>query len=146
MGGKQFIFESNHSGGLFRKSPPVSPRNDTVNSVNTDTTDNTVLRFGKYRGRSISDIYETDPSYCKWLQPQEILIGDFPEIKSFLDEKLKNTDTSYVMTWGKFKGRTIRWIKAKDEGYFEWLRKNEFVDTNCKKLKAELISLAGTNI
>lgn len=144
MGCKQFIFESSHSGGPFRKSPPVSPRTDTEDTVNTEDTSKTVLRFGKYRGHSISEIYESDPSYCKWLQPQEILIGDYPEIKSFLDQKLTNTDTSYVMPWGKFKGRTIRWIRGKDEGYFQWLLNNEFVDTNCKRLKSELLSLAGT--
>jgi uncharacterized protein (DUF3820 family) len=144
--GKYMISESSHSGGMFRKSPPASPRVNinTDDTGSSDNTGNTVLRFGKYRGRSISDIYETDPSYCKWLQPQEILIGDYPEIKSFLDEKLKNTDTSYIMSWGKYKGRTIKWIRGKDEGYIQWLLSNEFVHTNCKKLKAELLLLGET--
>lgn len=110
-------------------------------TVDTGIDGNTVLRFGKYRGSSIADIYETDPSYCKWLHPQEILIGSYPEIKSFLDEKLRNTDNSYMMTWGKFRGKTIRWIKDNESGYFDWLRSNDFVRTNCKKLFADLQSL-----
>lgn len=99
------------------------------------------LNFGKYKGKSISDVYESDISYCKWLYPQEILIGQYPEIKSFLNDKFKDSDMTYVMNWGKYKKHSIGWIKQNDPKYLEWLRNNEFVHNNCPKLKSALDEL-----
>ena len=101
----------------------------------------TILSFGKYRGSQIQEVFETDPSYCRWLKTQMILIGDDPSIRSFLDEKFKNTDQSFVMTFGKHKNKTVQWIKDNDRGYFDWLCANEFVNTKCKRLRAALSEL-----
>ena len=107
---------------------------------NTGNTGETVLTFGKYRGRTIADIYESDPSYCKWLIPQQVLINS-PEVRAFLHLKFKNSDNSYIMTWGKFKGKTVRWIFANNNAYFYWLLNNSFVESNCPKLKEALVEL-----
>lgn len=103
--------------------------------------DSPIVNFGKYKGKTIPEIYEIDQQYCKWLYPQEILIGEYPEIKKFLDSKFLGTDMSYVMTWGKHVRRTIVWIKTNDSSYFDWLMKSDFVDKNCKSLKKALVAL-----
>ena len=107
--------------------------------------DATVLRFGKYRDLEIDQVWERDPQYCKWLYPQEILIGEYPAIKEFLYNKLNGADLSYVMTWGKYKGKSISWIKKTNYGYIEWLLKNQFVNENCPKLKKELVELVASS-
>jgi uncharacterized protein (DUF3820 family) len=105
------------------------------------------VNFGKYRGKQIAEIWEVDQQYAKWLYPQEILIGEYPEIKKFLDEKFRGSDLSFVMTWGKYKqSRSVQWIFDNDKSYFKWLIKNEFVNTNCSKLKDELIKLTSEKI
>jgi hypothetical protein len=42
-----------------------------------------ILFFGKYKSRPISEVYEFDPRYCKWLFSQEWL-QQFTEIYTFL--------------------------------------------------------------
>lgn len=100
------------------------------------------LQFGKYRGKDISEVYDLDQQYCRWLYPQESLIGEHPSIKEFLDEKFKDSDMTRLMTWGRYKNkRTIGWIKKNDHVYFDWLLKNEFVRNNCPALRKDLLDL-----
>lgn len=103
---------------------------------------NMELQFGKYRGKNISEVYDLDLQYCKWLYPQEILIGEYPSIKEFLHEKFKDSDMTRIMTWGKYKNkRSIGWIKKNDQSYFDWLLNNEFVRNNCPALRKDLLDL-----
>jgi uncharacterized protein (DUF3820 family) len=106
--------------------------------------DTLTVNFGKYRGKQIAEIWKVDQQYAKWLYPQEILIGEYPEIKKFLDEKLRGSDLSFVMTWGKYRAKSIKWIFENDKGYIAWLIKNEFVANNCSRLKTELLQLVAS--
>lgn len=101
----------------------------------------TILRFGKYRSREIADIYETDPQYCRWLLHQDILTEGYPDIRLFLDGKFKDDDKSFLMTWGRYKNKTIQFIKDNDVDYFNWLLNNTFVKSNCGKLLQELLKI-----
>ncbi|KAL8023614.1 hypothetical protein Plhal710r2_c006g0029121 [Plasmopara halstedii] len=106
----------------------------------------TILRFRKYKNADIGEIFENDPQYCKWLYTQEILIGRLPEIKEFLASKFKGVDMSYLMNWGKFKVKTIKWIFDHDKTYFEWLGINEYVQTSCPKLYSETKALVSFKV
>jgi uncharacterized protein (DUF3820 family) len=106
--------------------------------------DTLTVNFGKYRGKQIAEIWKVDQQYAKWLYPQEILIGEYPEIKKFLDDKLRGSDLSFVMTWGKYRAKSIKWIFENDQGYIAWLIKNEFVANNCSRLKKELLQLVAS--
>lgn len=123
--------ESAHTGGAFRREK------DEI-EVKTEST---ILNFGKYRGKEIEEVYNIDVQYCKWLYCQGYLIDECPGIKKFLHDELEGTDLTYVMTWGRFKGKTLAWIQTKNPAYLEWLLKNEFVNSNCPKLKEELKKL-----
>lgn len=100
----------------------------------------TILNFGKYRDQQIGTVYRTDGGYCRWLRGQNELMVKFPEVKSFLDDMFVNDDGSYMMNWGKYKNKTVKWIHMNDPKYIIWLQTNEYVRDNCKKLK-EAVSL-----
>ncbi|EGZ30662.1 hypothetical protein PHYSODRAFT_468556 [Phytophthora sojae] len=102
---------------------------------------NLVLNFGKHKSKTIEEVYASDPGYCRWLSNQKILIDSEPGVSDFLKAKFINDDGSFLMTWGKFKGRTIKQIQAIDSNYIEWLKKNEFVNQKMSKLKGALAKL-----
>ncbi|GMF26783.1 unnamed protein product [Phytophthora lilii] len=55
-----------------------------------------------------------------------------------LHSKFLNNDNSYMMTWGKHKGKTLKQISRMDPGYIDYLRRSEFVIEKCPKLLKEL--------
>jgi len=100
----------------------------------------TTLTFGKYKSQEITSIYESDPTYCRWLHNQNGL-NVSPDVKQFLTEKFVNDDGSFLMTWGKYKNKTLKQIQTIDPNYIEWLSKNDFVNTKIPKLKSEVDEL-----
>lgn len=80
--------------------------------------------------------------YSRWLLNQELLVSDKPEIKHFLSSKFDSNDKSYLLTWGKHKNKTIKWVFDNDKQYFKWMSKNEYIRDECKKLFSEIQSLA----
>ncbi|DAC81624.1 TPA_asm: hypothetical protein [Phytophthora water mold MELD virus] len=132
MGGHQFFTESNHSGGMFRKESDDDDK-QTIKPLH--------LRFGKYRYRSIEDVYDANPGYCRWLMNQKHLVGEDTPIDKFLKSKFGDMDDSFLMTWGKYKGRTIQQILTIDRSYLEWLSRSKFVIEKTPALKNALDEL-----
>ncbi|EGZ15084.1 hypothetical protein PHYSODRAFT_507983 [Phytophthora sojae] len=99
------------------------------------------LNFGKHKSKTIEEVYESDPGYCRWLSNQKGLVAHSSDFAKFLAQKFGNDDGSYVMSFGKYKSKTIKQIQAIDAKYLEWLSKNEFVQTKMPKLKAEVDEL-----
>ncbi|GMF14344.1 unnamed protein product [Phytophthora fragariaefolia] len=93
------------------------------------------LTFGKYKGQSIEEVYASDPGYCRMHNQPSLNISD--DIKIFLHSKFLNNDNSYMMTWGKYKGKSLKQISRMDPNYIDWLRKSEFVIEKCPKLLKE---------
>jgi hypothetical protein len=73
------------------------------------------LTFGKNKGKTIQEVYESDPGYCRWVfnQPNQIISE---EIKIFLHSKFLIDDNSYMMTWGKYRGKTLKQISRMNPG------------------------------
>ncbi|EGZ20529.1 hypothetical protein PHYSODRAFT_442103, partial [Phytophthora sojae] len=84
------------------------------------------LSFGKYKGQSIEDVFKNDPGYCRWIHNQPSL-NISEEMKIFLHSRFLNNDNSYMMTWGKHRGKSLQQISELDPGYLDWLRKSQFV-------------------
>jgi uncharacterized protein (DUF3820 family) len=101
----------------------------------------TTLTFGKYKSKTIEEVFASDAGYCRWLSKQKVIIGDDSDIAKFLKDKFGNDDGSFLMVWGKYRGKTIKQIQFIDPNYIEWLSKNEFVQTKCPKLKTEVDEL-----
>ena len=95
------------------------------------------LTFGKYKSKPIEEVYSSDPGYCRWVFNQPSL-NVSEEIKIFLHSKFLIDDKSYMMTWGKYRGKSLKQISRIDPNYIDWLRKSQFVIDKCPKLLAEL--------
>ncbi|KAL7999018.1 hypothetical protein Plhal703r1_c27g0112491 [Plasmopara halstedii] len=91
------------------------------------------LTFGKYKGTPIEEVYASDPGYCRWMHNQPSL--NIAEISSFPSLQVFSDDNSYMMSWGKYKGKTLKQISRMDPNYIDWLRKSEFVIEKCPKLQ-----------
>ncbi|DAZ98115.1 TPA: hypothetical protein N0F65_003101 [Lagenidium giganteum] len=47
------------------------------------------------------------------------MTGDNSEIKSFLEGRIQDpSDDTYIMRWGKYRNKTIKWIHENDKKYF----------------------------
>ncbi|DAZ93876.1 TPA: hypothetical protein N0F65_008142 [Lagenidium giganteum] len=101
----------------------------------------TLLNFGKYKGKTIEEVFDMDRNYCAWLLPEEILIGHLPDIRKFLEEKLEDADMTMIMKWGKYKGKSIKWIHDSDKSYLDWLLTNKYAEDNCPALRNALQEL-----
>ncbi|EGZ11228.1 hypothetical protein PHYSODRAFT_518880 [Phytophthora sojae] len=95
------------------------------------------LSFGKYKGQSIEDVFKNDPGYCRWIHNQPSL-NISEKMKIFLHSRFLNNDNSYMMTWGKYRGKSLQQISKLDPGYLDWLRKSQFGIDKCPKLLKEL--------
>jgi hypothetical protein len=76
------------------------------------------ITFGKYKNQELEDIIKNDPGYCKWLSNQPN-VND--EIKEFINDNLDMKEL--MMRWGKYKNKTLNWIKN-----------NDFVKDKCKDI------------
>lgn len=104
-----------------------------------------MIAFGKYRGKNIATVFNSDISYCKWLHSNDEILKRNPDIKQYLDEHMKDVCLDYTMPWGKHSSKTIQWIFENDIKYFNWLNKSDYVNQNCKKLKSELLRVTNEN-
>ena len=86
--------------------------------------------FGKFQGYPFCiSAYE---EYIWWIK--ENRIGEDDPV--FMEETKHMKEPIPKLTWGKYRDHDIKWIKANDFGYFQWLtnksdafRKNErFID------------------
>lgn len=92
----------------------------------------TILEFGKYKDKEISEIFNENPNYCVWLLNQP-MIKNYPEIYEYLKNNLLDKD-AYYMSFGKYKNKSLDWIKINDPKYIEYLKNNEFVISKLDKL------------
>lgn len=100
------------------------------------------LTFGKYKDWTIHTVYSADPSYCRWLVKKDTLLSPDSEIKKYLLEKFEgDNDNSYLMTFGKHKGKSLNWVHEHDSSYFDWLTRNSYVQENMPKLKEAIAAL-----
>lgn len=83
-----------------------------------------VLQFGKYKGKSLGDIYTMDYQYLYWLETTDRFFKiDFEELKQLYPNVEKSSDISIserIIGFGKYKGKKFSEIKD-DISYLEWL-------------------------
>ena len=98
------------------------------------------LTFGKYKNKDIYETMDLDPNYCKWLYGLDITKEKSPQLFEILDKRFKD-DKDFYMPWGKYKGRSLRWIYENDERYLQWLEDNEIVQNKHKYLFSAIMGL-----
>ena len=82
-----------------------------------------ILMFGKYKGKSFSEIYKIDYQYLHWLETTDRFFKiDFEELKQLYPnvENPSNVPiTEKIIDFGKYKGKKFGDIKD-DTAYLEW--------------------------
>lgn len=80
--------------------------------------------FGKYKGKSLSDVYNMDCQYLYWLEATDRFFKvDFEELKRLHPNAEKTLDISIsekIINFGKYKGKQFCEFKD-DIPYLEWL-------------------------
>lgn len=83
-----------------------------------------ILMFGKYKGKSLSDIYKIDYQYLYWLETTDGFFKiDFEELKRLYPNAEQSSGISIsekMIDFGKYKGKSFSEIKD-DISYLEWL-------------------------
>lgn len=83
-----------------------------------------ILMFGKYKGKTIGDIYQIDNQYLHWLETTDRFFKiDFEELKCLHPNTEQFSDVSIwnkTINFGKYKGQKYNDIKD-DIPYLEWL-------------------------
>lgn len=103
----------------------------------------TKLNFGKYKDKTIGAVYDMDRDYCRWLFKQIENIDDANDgLSDFLKEKFHDDDGSYLLKWGKNKGKTIKWIQTNQPKYFEWLKKSDYIKDKVPNLYKQIQELS----
>ena len=103
-----------------------------------------VIEFGKYKGKTIKEIYSQDPKYIFWLIEKDPYFRvDFdqllniPEntsdreriIEGEINRVFPKATPDDVISFGKYKGKKFREIFAIDSSYIDWfLRNNKTLD------------------
>ena len=103
-----------------------------------------VIEFGKYKGKTIKEIYSQDTKYIFWLMEKDHYFRvDFDQLLNIPEntsdrERIIEDEISRVfpkatpndvISFGKYKGKTFREIFATDPSYIDWfLRNNQTLD------------------
>lgn len=103
-----------------------------------------VMSFGRYKGKTISEVYKENPKYIFWLVKNDpyyridffALIGVNPEDKNAQEKMAIEIQRVFpkitvddIISFGKYKGQTYRAVYEKDPQYINWfLQNNRTVD------------------
>lgn len=86
---------------------------------------NDVLEKGKYKGMTVAEVIHKDWQWIKWaIQASEHFFFD---VDAIVEEKCKYLTKLHpddVLSFGKYKGKTIRYIAKIDYQYLLWLDDN----------------------
>lgn len=105
-----------------------------------------VMVFGKYKGKTILEIYKEDPKYIFWLAESDPYFRiDFPTLtginpndenaqEKFEKEMLRvfpKVTVDDIISFGKYRGQTYRTVYKNDPQYIDWfLQNNKTIDVN----------------
>ena len=97
------------------------------------------MPFGKYKGKTLKDIYAEDPQYAYWLAETDRYFRiDFPsltgidladenaeqQVKAEVERVFRKTTIDDVITFGKYKGLKYKKVIKGDIEYIEWVLQN----------------------
>lgn len=98
---------------------------------------NDILMFGKYKGKTIGDVYKIDNKYLYWLETTDRFLKiDFEELKRIYPNVEQDSDLSIserTIEFGKYKGKKYKDIKD-DIPYLKWLVSRDIITSDDFKL------------
>lgn len=83
------------------------------------------ITFGKYKGKTIREVIDEDWQYIRWaVIDSQRLLADVDKIVEYHESKVKPIEPNDIITFGKYKGRTLLEIFTEDPQYLRWLQTN----------------------
>jgi exodeoxyribonuclease-5 len=96
--------------------------------------------FSRYRGYSIEEVAQEDPSFLRWAERNtEFGCDHSEEILKALKKSSPGSDPNKIIPFGKFKGHSIMDIAEKNPSYLSWLASSEFGKDNKDAIQAAVI-------
>lgn len=98
-----------------------------------------VMKFGKYKGKTIREIYKQDPKYIFWLLDKDYyfrvdvdkllnITPNSPNRQSIIENEINRvfpkTKADDLITFGKYYGKSFREVFMEDPNYIEWFLRN----------------------
>lgn len=85
---------------------------------------NDVLDFGKHNGKILAEVIHSDWSWVRWAISSDHFYFDIEEIMKERMKDIKVLEPEDILTFGKYKGRTIKEIAREDLSYLKWVNEN----------------------
>lgn len=83
---------------------------------------NDILEKGKHKGKTVAEVIKEDAQWIRWAnENSEHFHFNVHEVFAALEKNKTVLNPDDVMTFGKYKGHTIREISSTDMGYLRWL-------------------------
>ena len=81
-----------------------------------------IFTFGKYKDKTIKEVIDTDWNYVKWaIIDSQRLIADIDAIVEYHKGKIKILQPDDVISFGKYKGKTLQSVFLADSQYLKWM-------------------------
>ncbi len=86
---------------------------------------NDVLEFGKYKGKTLLEVIHSDFGWVKWaVNNSEHFYCDVDAVIEEREKTIKKHYPDDVLTFGKYKGQTIKYVYENDVNYIRWMTEN----------------------
>lgn len=93
---------------------------------------NDVLEMGKYKGETLAEVVHTDWQWVQWATQNIAYYFAFFDMDALVKERSKDLESYHIenqhpddtLTFGKYKGKTIRYVAENDMDYLKWATLN----------------------
>lgn len=86
---------------------------------------NDVLEIGKHKGKTLAEVIRSDWGWVKWAKENaEHIFFDMDEVMEERNKSIRPLHPEDVLTYGKYKGQSIKEIAGFDINYLRWLSAN----------------------
>lgn len=86
---------------------------------------NDTLKFGKHKGKTLIEVVHDDFGWVEWaINNSEHFFCDIEAVAEERKKTIKSLHPEDVISFGKYKGHTIRYIYENDVNYLKWLMEN----------------------
>lgn len=83
------------------------------------------LEFGKHKGKTLREVIKEDWSWIEWaIDQSEHFFCDIDDVMKEREATIKVLSADDVLTFGKYKGKTLREIHSENPYYLIWVSQN----------------------
>ena len=83
------------------------------------------LEFGKHKGKTLREVIKGDWSWVEWaIDQSEHFFCDINDVMKEREATIKVLSADDVLTFGKYKGKTLREIHSENPNYLIWVSQN----------------------